>query len=150
MRTRLQYEVIPLAVDGVLHDLNNSGECVGHALSADGAMVAVRLTPRAEQIPLGTLGGSASSARAINASGAIVGGALTEDDESYHAFLFESGVMHDLNDLITSGSGWELIQALGINDKGDIVAIGHCGGEDRVVLLKCRIDPPAKQAKSEA
>jgi hypothetical protein len=32
----------------------------------------------------------------------------------------------------------ELIQALGINDRGDIVAIGELLGVDRVVLLKRR------------
>jgi probable HAF family extracellular repeat protein len=133
----VRYDVIPIGVDGVLHGVNGQLEYAGQMLTADGAMRAIHVTSGGVQA-LGTLGGSASTARAISETGAIVGGALTEGDLTYHAFLYEHGTMRDLNELIPPGSDWELIQALGINAHGDIVAIGHQHGADRVVLLKRR------------
>jgi probable HAF family extracellular repeat protein len=87
---------------------------------------------------LGTLGGSSSTARGINNAGAIVGGSLTKDDVAYRAFLYEDGTMHDLNVLVDPEAGCELEQALGINDRGDIVAIGSRHGVECVFLLKRR------------
>ena len=63
--------------------------------------------------------------------------ALTVDDEHHHAFVYANGVMQDLNERIDA-DGWELIYALGINDRGQIVAIGHHDGNDRIVLLTPR------------
>jgi probable HAF family extracellular repeat protein len=135
-----RYDVIPIEIDGVLHGLNNGVEYVGQWVTSDGAMRAIQLTSTGIT-ELGTLGGSASSARGINAAGAVVGGALTHGDVSHHAFLHDSGVMYDLNALISPDTEYELIHALGINDRGDIVAIAHHDGADRVVLLKRRDQP---------
>ena len=132
-----RYDVIPVDVDGVLQAINNGGECVGHWITSNGAMHAIHLSS-AGVTDLGTLGGSASSARGISNAGSIVGGALTEGDVSYHAFFYQAGVMHDLNCLISSAVDCELIQALGINDHGDIIAYGHYDGADRLLLLKRR------------
>ena len=44
--------------------------------------------------------------------------------------------MHDLNDYISGECLWELIEAVGINDKGEIVGIGSHGGEEHTFLLK--------------
>lgn len=132
-----RYDVIDLGLDGVLHDVNSRGESVGQTVTVDGATCAVSMTAGGVTM-LGTLGGSASSARGINDAGAIVGGSLAEGDLSHRAFLYEDGVMHDLNDLIAPGAGYELVHALGISNKGDIVALGHRDGADRVVLLKRR------------
>jgi len=132
-----RYDLVPIEVDGVLHGVNNDLEFVGQCMTSDGAISAIQLTS-AGVMDLGTLGGSASSARGINADGAIVGGALTRGDVSHHAFLHEDGVMYDLNALISPDVEYELVHALGINDRGDIVAIGHHDGTDRVVLLRRR------------
>ena len=126
-----------LEVDGALHDLNDQLTAVGYDTAPEGIRRAIRTDP-AGRLDLGTLGGSTAEARGINNAGAIVGGALTCGDVAHHAFLFEHGVMHDLNSLIEPALGCELLQALGINDRGDIVAIGHWQGRDRVVLLKRR------------
>jgi probable HAF family extracellular repeat protein len=134
---QVRYDVIPIGVDGVLHGVNGRLEFAGQMVTGDGGLRAVHVTAEGVHA-LGTLGGSASTARAISDSGAIVGGALTEGDVTYHAFLYEDGRMRDLNDLIPAGSQWELIQALDINGRGDIVAIAHHDGADRVVLLKRR------------
>jgi probable HAF family extracellular repeat protein len=135
---RRRYDVIPLEVDGALHDVNDAMTAVGHD-AAGGLRRALQIDQDGPR-DLGTLGGSAAAARGINNAGAIVGGALTTGDLSHHAFLYEDGVMHDLNAFIEPGLGCELVQALGINDRGDIVAIGHWQGTDRVVLLKRRDD----------
>jgi probable HAF family extracellular repeat protein/uncharacterized repeat protein (TIGR03803 family) len=66
-------------------------------------------------IDLGTLGGSSSSAAALNASGQVSGSSATADGAS-HAFLYSAGTMTDLGTL----GGWES-QAQGINAAGQVV-----------------------------
>jgi probable HAF family extracellular repeat protein len=131
------YDVTPIESEGVLHCVNSKLEYAGQIVTNGGAQRAVQVTASGTKI-LGTLGGSASSARGINDAGVIVGGSLTKGDDAFHAFLYEDGVMHDLNDLIPADEGWSIVQALGINASGDVVAIGHRDGVDRAVLLKRR------------
>jgi probable HAF family extracellular repeat protein len=87
---------------------------------------------------LGTLGGSFSIARDLNNQGEVVGGSLTEGDENFHGFIYRDNRLHDLNEFLDPGTGWELLQALGINNHGEILAIGSCTGHDRIVLLRPR------------
>jgi uncharacterized membrane protein len=47
---------------------------------------------------------------------------------TYHAFVWQNGVMTDLNALIPSGSGMVLYQAQGINRAGQIVGEGGLSG----------------------
>jgi probable HAF family extracellular repeat protein len=84
---------------------------------------------------LGTLGGSFSTARGLNANGEIVGGSLTPGDEAHHGFVWLDGRMRDLNDLMVDG-GWEVVHALAIDDEGLIVALASREGVDRVVVLE--------------
>jgi probable HAF family extracellular repeat protein len=74
---------------------------------------------------LGTLGGENSSARGINAAGWVVGTADTSTGSD--AFLYENGVMYDLNSLIGNAPGIDLTEALAINDNGQILANGPNG-----------------------
>src|SRR5687768_6404170 len=91
-----EYDVVPVPVDGVLYAVNRHGHGAGHSVSPEGTMRAVWFQGE-RLIDLGTLGGSASSARGINADGTIVGGSLLPGDEAHHAFVYEGGVMRDLN-----------------------------------------------------
>ena len=121
------------------HDINEAGHVVGMANSPFGQSHKAFLYTGGDLINLGTLGGrpdEASEARAINASGQIVG---SSDDinSSRHAFLYTEGTMLDLNTLIPPGTGWVLSEALDINDAGQIVGWGLIGGQARAF----RLDP---------
>jgi probable HAF family extracellular repeat protein len=83
---------------------------------------------------LGTLGGSSSGATCVNNSGQVVGSALTAAGTS-HGFIYQSGLMTDLNDLITDGT-WTITSASGINTNGQIAANGtNAQGKSHALLL---------------
>ena len=52
-----------------------------------------------------------------------------------HAFLYYQGKMSDLNSVVPANSGWDLQQAYGINDAGDIVGVGTYQGQTRAFLI---------------
>jgi probable HAF family extracellular repeat protein len=87
---------------------------------------------------LGTLGGFCSSAYSINNQGQIVGLACITGDTDDHAFIYQNGVMTDLNTLIPANSGWDLQVAQSINDIGQIVGYGTLNG---VPVRGFRLDP---------
>ncbi len=85
---------------------------------------------------LGVLPGYTESvALAINDRGEVVGYSLNHLDERSRAFIYRNGVMQDLNDLIPQGTGWEMIQAVGINDAGQIVGRALLDGKPHAFLL---------------
>lgn len=47
--------------------------------------------------------------------------------------------LHDLNAMLEPGTGWELVQALAINNRGEILGVGAREGEDRIVLLRPKV-----------
>jgi len=136
-RRRARFRVVPQVFDGVLHGINAYGACVGHRLTQHGASCAVYLSPAGIQ-DLGTLGGASSTARGINDDGIVVGGSLIAHDDAYHGFIAVEGVMYDLNAFVDPSEGWEVIHALGISGRGDIVAVANDGRDDQVVLLQPR------------
>ncbi len=74
---------------------------------------------------LGTLsGGPDSQGLAINNAGQVVGVSQRGGGATVHAFLYSSGQMMDLNDLINPTLGISLSRATAINDSGQIVANG--------------------------
>ena len=88
--------MLDLGPNTVANDLNNAGQVVGHSGPA-GAERAFRWQDGI-LTDLGTLGGSTSSATAINDAGQIAGISLTATGESA-AFLWQSGVMYDIGAL---------------------------------------------------
>ncbi len=96
---------------------------------------------------LGTLGGKSSQATDINDSGQIVGASLNGDIlnnnvnnvDTYivHAFIWENGLMRDLNNLIIDKpKNVELVLATAINNNGQIVGVAKVGTEEHAFLLK--------------
>ena len=78
---------------------------------------------------LGSLGGQ-STALGINESGQIVGtsalSSASVGNNPYHGFIFANGHLTDLNTLAPpSETGWTILRAEGINNAGQIVAVGE-------------------------
>jgi len=122
--------------------INNHGQIVGYSKLVSGA-VRPFLWQGSGMIDLGTLGGFYNVANDINDAGQVVGISQTSSG-AFHAFLWEDadkngqsdpGELRDLNELIPSGSGWELTVAIGINEAGQIVGHGHHNGQQRAFLL---------------
>jgi probable HAF family extracellular repeat protein len=118
--------------------INDHAQIVGVSLNPETGRIEAFRQEGANRSALGTLGGSFSIARALNNNGEVVGGSLTPGDGNFHGFLYRNDQMHDLNDFLEPGAGWELLQALGINNHGEIIAIGSHVGQDRIVLLRPR------------
>jgi probable HAF family extracellular repeat protein/autotransporter-associated beta strand protein len=117
--------------------LNDSDQIVGYSLTADGFERAFVMTGSTTMRSLGTLGGGASYAQAINNAGQVVGSSFTDSgDTLLRAFVTVSGTMRDLNGFLdTSGQGWILEEATGINSAGQIVGVAFAGGTSRAFLL---------------
>ena len=53
-----------------------------------------------------------------------------------HAFVWNAQTGRtDLNTLIPTGTGWELVEATALNDKGQIVGVGSINGDQHAFLL---------------
>lgn len=80
-----------------------------------------------------------SFAYAINAGGVIVGETYTEpiaSDQDFTGFVWtpEHGMLN-LNGYVDNAEGWRIGPARGINDRGQIIAVGRTEGVHRPVLL---------------
>jgi probable HAF family extracellular repeat protein len=81
-----------------------------------------------------------SEAQGINAKGQVVGRTLTDE---YHAFVYENGVITDLNLALDPASSGRLAltSALSIDDDGRILALGE--GNKRYLLTPMAAVPEA-------
>jgi len=93
--------------------------------------------------------GLRSSAADINDQDQVVGSSWLVsvntslyDPAQYHAFLWEDGLINDLNDMIPDDSDWILTSATAINENGDIVGTGLLNGEPHGYLLTLGQLPP--------
>jgi probable HAF family extracellular repeat protein len=119
-------------------DINNQGQVVGQSdLAGDTTHHAFLWTKDDGMRDLGTLNGQpVSLAFGINNTGQVVG--IFEDfaGDNTTGFLWQDGVMTDLNTLIPPGSPLFLKEPIGINDRGQIAGFGLLSdGEQRGFLL---------------
>jgi probable HAF family extracellular repeat protein len=114
--------------------LNNRGDVVAQSCGSSGCRAF--LWREGDTTELGSLGGTQTNPVSINNRAQIVGASRTATSGAMsHAFLWENGVMVDLNDRIPPGDGWVLLQANAVNASGEIVGNGTLNGQARGFLL---------------
>ncbi len=107
-------------------DINDLGVIAG-TLSTD-PLYAAAVYSRGAWKSLGSVTGyDGSTASAINDLGQVVGSLLCGSTPC-HGFVYKNGRMTDLNALLPSGSGWEIAEALDVNDTGEITGLGYVNG----------------------
>ncbi|HEY0793783.1 MAG TPA: hypothetical protein VGD78_22160 [Chthoniobacterales bacterium] len=119
------YDLGSLGGSTAANGVNDLGQVVGYSQTSK---VVTEDHPRhaflfsnGKLTDLGTLKGAGTVAYAISDLGEIVGTATLTAGGS-HGFLYASGVMNDLNDLLApAAKGYVVLQALGINALGQIV-----------------------------
>jgi probable HAF family extracellular repeat protein len=109
-------------MNNVANAINDRGQVVGGSdLPGDTTGHAFLWTKHNGIQDLGTLPGDFSSfANGINNEGQVVGQSC-DISGNCRAFLWQNGVMTDINTLITAGSSLYLVSGNDINDEGDIV-----------------------------
>ncbi|MBW4562158.1 MAG: hypothetical protein KME32_13585 [Mojavia pulchra JT2-VF2] len=135
------------------YSINNLGQVVGYSDVEYGFPRHAFLWEDGVMESLGTLGGDDSYAYDINNLGQVVGSSQTGKLREYpylpsnlteeiaHGFLWENGVMTDLNTLIPDSSGWEVISSWGINDLGQITGVGVKNSQWRAFLMSPKSVP---------
>ncbi|PYL10152.1 MAG: hypothetical protein DME33_01735 [Verrucomicrobia bacterium] len=113
--------------------LNNAGSVVGYAYNADYSETRAVFwaSSVSSAVVLSTTGEfSNGTAEGINEKGQIVGTAYNSDFSDFHAFMWPNSASQgiDLNALIPPDSGWELVVARGINNRGEITGLGLFNG----------------------
>jgi hypothetical protein len=60
-----------------------------------------------------------------------------------HAFLYSNGLMIDLNNVISTNSGWELYYAFGVNNSDQILGWGSMDGGDHIRSFILQVPEPS-------
>ncbi|OQY95045.1 MAG: hypothetical protein B6D39_00405 [Anaerolineae bacterium UTCFX2] len=120
--------------------INNNGQVVGESLASLVSPFPTHafVWENGAMQDLGTLGGNFSYAYDINDRGQAVGFS-TNAAGIGRAFLWENDGMKDLNGLIPADSGWALVEARAINERGQIVGYGVISGHAHAFLLTPRL-----------
>jgi probable HAF family extracellular repeat protein len=129
--------------------INNAGQVVGDGEVASTSQVDALLYSNGQVKNLGTSAGFLDSeAYGINDHAQVVGDEWNPKTGAEDAFLYEAGKMIDLNSLLPANSGWQLGQAIAINNEGQIVGYGLHNGNSTSFLLD--LTPAAVQLTSSA
>jgi probable HAF family extracellular repeat protein len=124
-------------------DINQAGQVVGWSSLPDRTACAFIWELKTGLRPLGSLGGRHSMAAGINDAGQVVGsGSPASGTDPWHAFVWQDGVMTDLNDLdIANRDAWLLERADSINNHGVIVGSGLVPVDGRFVRRYFALTP---------
>jgi probable HAF family extracellular repeat protein len=127
--------MLDLAAGAYAYDISNDGRIVG-VKSFPGVLGDPHAFLFQQTIlDLGTLGGNFSEARGINERGQIVGHSRISG-ANYAAFIWQAGVMTDLNALVQENSPLKLRNAHDINEGGRIVGQAlDPNGKSRAFML---------------
>ena len=117
--------------------LNEPGDVAGWAFTEGNQAVHAFLWRKGVMTDLGTVDSDPNSEAFVVNSKRQVVGATQDDNFNYvHAFLWERSSIADLNALIVpADSGVQLNAAVGLNEKGEIVAQGTLPNGDQHVYL---------------
>lgn len=144
--------LLPGTYSGVANAISESGEVAGSSWlpnpSGPGFVIHAtwwapdsrEATPAYSVLDLGTLPGyTRSQALGINSLGQIVGNCSYPDPNEWRAFLWQNGVIYDLNAFIPANAGILLTLATDINDAGQITGWANMppvpGAPEVAVLL---------------
>jgi probable HAF family extracellular repeat protein len=118
--------------------INDNGVVTGSSEDASGATLPF-VYSNGTMTSLGTYN-IVTTPQAINDVGVIAGTAYGQNATGgffNDAFIYQGGTFQDLNSLIPAGSGWELTDAVAVNDNGQILvdATSTTTGQDHALLL---------------
>ena len=113
--------------------VNDAGQIVGTAADANGIPHAFLYSGN----QMVSINPAFSSAYGISQDGHVVGsGYQSTSFVPGTAFVYYQGILTDLNSLLPSNSGWDLIAAYGVNDAGQIVGQGYFNGQYHAFLME--------------
>ncbi len=124
--------------------LNARGDAAGYRANGR-ALQAAWLPSAPGEAPRGldTLDNVYSVAYGINNAGEVVGLFASSHEDDDRAFVWRDGAMLDLNDWIETAEPWQVVEARGINNRGQIVGYGLLHERERAVLLTPNPKPSA-------
>lgn len=119
-------------------DINDVGQICGTSTNSGSppyflAVESAVLWENGTVIDLGSVPGwGRNSASAINNHGQVVGtGEHSASNPLNKAFIWQDGVIQNLNDLVPGGTEWDLKWARDINDAGQIVGTGRASPDEQ-------------------
>ena len=132
-------EIAPLD-NGLVFGINDAGQMVGRYGFTTGSRGFVFANGVATELGLLDPVFGSGQGTDINNLGQIVGASMVQLGEfqsGYHGVLYGlDGTPTDLNTLIDPAGGWEIVDAIGINDAGQIAGTACKGGECFAVRLE--------------
>jgi probable HAF family extracellular repeat protein len=122
------------AMNSYAYGINHRSHIVGYIEAATGADGFI-YNKEGEIIFIEGLGGTRTYAFGINDLNEVVGSASIPGDTRMAAFVWKDGAIVSLSDNLPLNSGWELVEARGINRFGEIVGSGFKDGREAAFLL---------------
>lgn len=115
--------------------VNNQGEAAGYVMTDKEDVRASRFS-RADDYSILEDGNALfSSVSDINEQGDMCGSVIAAYTSDEAATLWHDGRMFDLNEVTEKPSDWHLVQATGINGKGQIAGYGLKGEDEHAFIL---------------